>query len=525
MQTSTIINSVNEDLKNSSYKYSCKQVSWDDVSRSVTNSHLSCWGPNITDTRLVSKDSKRLYTVRSDNWNEKLGSVSAEEIALIVKNPETGSMNPVTLKDYLQNIGKYGSYAGISKDHPGLYSEELDSKVSIRFQTTFLPVKKNGDFNSVEFCPETYNYNTKSAKDPRNLLVLGTTQGTSLQQDASGFQKLFNHAVDKDGKIHRYWFEAEQTNKDVDDNQEETKEEAEKAVSRGKATSSVIGIESMGVRMNVLMSIQIPMKQQEPSISRSSYTQAMFNMPFGGTPTYTAYGGLVSYGGHSSGCSSGFDSSMQMKNNSVHLESNCYSVDSVSGGFGSSGFGSSGGYGSGGLKKSKHKKGGSSSKRLDRLRMERSVPLRGLTSVARVSRGTEQDIWSGLTVKEPERDPNQHITVTVVVYYTVEGGVPRSEDVRKAVDDLDFLYGECEWSGNLADKGASFMHSNNVSKKPSNPYVPPVQGLVQGHSTFPLSVPVPVPSYPVVVDNPVIIDGWTELRENDCILNEEEIAY
>ena len=47
-------------------EYSCKTVSWDDVSRGTVGGGLSCWGSNITDTYLKSKDGRQLYTVRSD---------------------------------------------------------------------------------------------------------------------------------------------------------------------------------------------------------------------------------------------------------------------------------------------------------------------------------------------------------------------------------------------------------------------------------------------------------------------------
>ena len=33
--------------------YSCKVVSWDDVSRGTVGGSLSCWGANITDARLA----------------------------------------------------------------------------------------------------------------------------------------------------------------------------------------------------------------------------------------------------------------------------------------------------------------------------------------------------------------------------------------------------------------------------------------------------------------------------------------
>ena len=49
-------------------QYSCKSVSWDDVSRGTVGGALSCWGGNITDTRLYAKDGASLYTCRSDNW-------------------------------------------------------------------------------------------------------------------------------------------------------------------------------------------------------------------------------------------------------------------------------------------------------------------------------------------------------------------------------------------------------------------------------------------------------------------------
>ena len=47
--------------------YSCKSVSWDDVSRFGGDGYLSSVGPNITDTRLYEQSGRQLFTVRSDN--------------------------------------------------------------------------------------------------------------------------------------------------------------------------------------------------------------------------------------------------------------------------------------------------------------------------------------------------------------------------------------------------------------------------------------------------------------------------
>ena len=122
---------------------------------------LSCWGSNITDTYLKSRSGIKLFTVRPDNWNEKLGCVSASQVALVVGNtmPRDKTLQPKTLRDVLSNLGQYGQYARLD---PGadLSEKILDEKVSIRFQTTFIPVM--GERGTLEFATESYNYNTKA---------------------------------------------------------------------------------------------------------------------------------------------------------------------------------------------------------------------------------------------------------------------------------------------------------------------------------------------------------------------------
>merc|ERR1712100_97081 len=59
-----------------------------------------------------------------------------------------------------------------------------------------------------------------------------------------------------------------------------------------------------------------------------------------------------------------------------------------------------------------------------RTKSKKKTPVFGSSSAARVSRGSRVDTWNGLTVKEPKRHSNEHITVTIVLYYTCSGGVP-----------------------------------------------------------------------------------------------------
>merc|ERR1719327_2271632 len=132
-----VMSSINTTLRQAggAYKtYSCKTVSWDDVTRGTVGGGLSAYGSNITDTRLYAKDGQQLYTVRSENFNEKLGVVSADELALITGNNEPGGgpLAPATLADVLKNFGKHGKYAGVDKA-TNMSAPKTDAKVSIRF--------------------------------------------------------------------------------------------------------------------------------------------------------------------------------------------------------------------------------------------------------------------------------------------------------------------------------------------------------------------------------------------------------
>ena len=330
------------------------------------------------DTYLKSKDGEMLFTVRSDNWNEKLGVVSADDVALVAGVGD--SVRPRTLRSVLEGLGELGSYAGLA---PGcsLSDVALDAKCSIRFQTTFIPVQRlGGGAAKLEFATEAFNYNTMDDSDPRNLVLLCTSQGMAVQQDGSGAKKLFHHAVDGDGLIHRYWLEAEESRHQVGGEQRETAEERAIAQARGKATSSVIGIGAMGQRFNVLMTIQVPLKQQHPC-------------------DYDLDGCELCDCDEAEDCEDSFGL----------CESRCHSQSY------------------------------------------------GVSSAARVSRGSEYDVWPGLSVTQPERHPAEHVTITVVMYNAVQGGVPTADDVAAAIDDLEMLYQSCQEHGMLGDDVMSFM--------------------------------------------------------------------
>lgn len=462
--------------------YSCKTVSWDDVKRGNVGGSLSCWGANITDTYLTAKDGRRLFTVRSDNWNEKLGVISTGDIALVQGNqvPSTANkeqvdsasfltklftknvrgnnnnnndnasvpkaeLKPITLKQFLKNAKQYGSYAGLTTEN--LDDDILDQKCSIRFQTTFLPVKEDAKA-TLEFATEAYNYNTRSDEDPRNLILLCTTQGIALQQDGKGKKRLYHHAVDSESKIHRYWLEAERSKHKVGGEQTETKEERDDAIARGKATASVIGIKSMGTRFNVLMTIQIPLEQKMKQQVRSLFTGAQALDISDDSDDYSEL-----YAKALSASSAIFAKSKQNKDLSIVSDT--------------------------------------------KMRQSRSKPRRvvknGTANAARVSRGKEFDVWDGLSQTEPKRNKDEHITITIVSYFTIAGGVPSEADVVAAIDDMEKLYNSCCEKGNLADNTFDFMKDELTVKdvvdiqtkiKTQPAFAPPNVG-VTNHDIFP----------------------------------------
>ena len=92
----------------------------------------------------------------------------------------------------------------------------------------------------------------------------------------------------------------------------------------------------------------------------------------------------------------------------------------------------------------------------------RNKPKTGTSNAARISKGklATENI---LANKRPnrkikfERHPDEHITVTVVLYHTVLGGVPSSKDVIAAIDEMEYLYSQCNKVGQLVDSEFNFM--------------------------------------------------------------------
>lgn len=389
-----VLRSINQTCKQTGgvYKqYSCKTVSWDDVSRHHGDTGtLLASGPNITDTYLKAKDGRRLFTLRPDNWNEKLGCVTTSDVAVVVEERNGGGdvvLTPRTLRDVLKNMSQYVSFKAnnLSDDH-------LDRKVSIRFQTTFLPLIS--DNQAIEFAPESFNYNTHSDSNPKNLLLLCTTQGMAVYQDTKGPQRLFHRRRNPDtNAIDNFWLEAEASRHVVGGAQTECASEREDATKRNKSTACVLGTKAMGTRFNVLMTVQIPLQQKQTFERNYLCSKSM---------------------GKVTCCVTTNTNSMNLTKGSKDLHTPL-------------------------------------------IPQFKSRAAKGVSNAARVSRGScSGSSVNDVTVQNPKRHPSEHITVTCVVYNTVYGGVPSTADVMAAIDDMEQLYKHTN-AASLASSEFSFM--------------------------------------------------------------------
>lgn len=419
--------------------YSCKEISWDDVSRGTVSGGISCWGSNITDTYLKSKDGTSLFTVRPDNWNERLGSVPASQVSILVGNCDDNdasaehptNLRTITLDKFLKDVYKSGaSYSGVPKA-TDLSARKLDDKVSIRFQTVFLPVSDDTR-STLEFASEAYNYNTDSDEHPRNLIILCTTQGIAVQADGKGQKRLLHHARKKaGGPVHKFWLEAERSDHAVGRAQKETENERDDALSRGKAIANSIGVQAMGTRFNVLMTIQIPLitpRRKSKALPFVMYSSANYfaqssapiEFPLAAAASVPTMATLGSPEGLSS----------------TPVSHKHY------------------------FKHGKLLNVGASERERERERNQDSPQIsnpHGVSNAARVSRGSDAGLFNALAFKKIKRKKDEHVTVTVVIYNTVAGGLPESSDVIAAIDDMEKLLKQCETSGSLSEPAFDFM--------------------------------------------------------------------
>ena len=226
-------------------------VMWEDTGRWEGSSV----GPNISDVTIeVEADPKTharylMPVIRHDNFTDKTGDVKLDKIFIPVGNEDGKSkLKTISLRDFLSDPGEFMSLPKEGTIKGGTLLAERDSHALVSAQHAFLPVPKDG---KATFWPVIFNYQSY-AENPAVLTILVTRQGTSmtivdnerdtLSDGGSWGQRLyFNHDGQKAPLI------AERM-KDV---------KAKGKTANGEDAST------LGEDANLLMIIQVPLKQKE----------------------------------------------------------------------------------------------------------------------------------------------------------------------------------------------------------------------------------------------------------------------
>ncbi len=262
-------------------------VMWEDTGRWEGSSV----GPNISDVTIeVEADSQTharylMPVIRFDNFTDKTGDVKLDKIFLPIGNEDGKKLKVISLEDLLANPGKYMSVPDKGSIKGGSLLAERDTHALVSAQHAFLPVPKDG---KATFWPVIFNYQSYE-DNPAVLTILITRQGTSMtvidnQRDtvtggASWGQRLyFNHDGEKAPLI------AERL-KDVK--------------SKGK-TANGEDAASLGEDANLLMIVQVPLKQKERP--RMAYDEGDYDDYGGDMPA--AAEGAGSGGGYAGGAKS-----------------------------------------------------------------------------------------------------------------------------------------------------------------------------------------------------------------------------
>ncbi len=238
-------------------------VMWEDTGRWEGSSV----GPNISDVTIeveASNDAHGRQTylmpvIRHDNFSDKTADVRMDRIYIPVGNQKGGKLDTITLTQLLANPSRYLSHAGKGKILKGsLLAAKRDKHVLVSAQHAFLPVPKDG---KATFWPVIFNYQSY-AENPGVLTILVTRQGASMTIIDNN-----RDTVTGGGSWgQRLYF-------NQDGQKAPLIAERMKDVQRKGTTANGEAAASLGEDANLLMLIQVPLKQKE--VARMGYGTGM----------------------------------------------------------------------------------------------------------------------------------------------------------------------------------------------------------------------------------------------------------
>jgi hypothetical protein len=229
-------------------------VLWEDTGRWLDSS----LGPNISDVtievELEVRGRKRtalMPVIRAPNFTDVTGDVPLDKLLIPVGNQVRGwkpgqPLEHITLRQFLAEPNRYLTLPQVGRIKGGTLLAKRDVRALVSAQAAFLPVPPEGP---ATFWPVIFNYQSER-KDPAVLAVLVTRQGTSATvidnvRDSAG----------EDGWGQRLLFNAGGQRAPLT-------AERLSAVREQGATSNGEAASSLGDDANLLMLVQIPLRQR-----------------------------------------------------------------------------------------------------------------------------------------------------------------------------------------------------------------------------------------------------------------------
>lgn len=154
-------------------------VTWEDTGRYKGSSV----GPNISDMTIqVAHGQGReqqvaaMPVIRHPNFSDITGDMDPSQLTLLVGNEKGRQLQRISLRDFLQNPSRFLSNPESWKAPVKSLWSERDDSVLVSAQACFLPIPKEGKAN---FNPVLFNYQSVPG-DPAVLTIVATRQGTSV---------------------------------------------------------------------------------------------------------------------------------------------------------------------------------------------------------------------------------------------------------------------------------------------------------------------------------------------------------
>jgi len=478
--------------------YSVKSVSWNDCQRSKIGGKLSCpladhmleaqipqtptlndttiTAPrvhydceccptnssrnrpvNMTNTTLEAKDGRKLYTIRPENFNEKLACVDASQVQLVHEYKSMTSLEHELGETYGRNIALNDFL-----EENNLFNFDLDSRCSIRFQTTFLPISDKEP--SIQFSGKHFNYQTIDERYPRNLILMSTSQGLALKADGVGPERIFHRKLEKKNEdcMKNYWLKAEKTDFEIGGEQKES-------------SSKIIGTKEMGERINAVVTVQIPLNQQPPldsDVDDCEFTLFVTDL-LGKTmrmkvrPSYTIKEVKTKISYFSNGwvwhvmrlyfASKELEDDRKLSSYQITPHSVVHLALRLRGGGGLEGDEANSSMMPTDRTRRPHETGEQWRQNTDCEAYVAPLVMINKSNAARISCGDPVENSSHKPVPSRGRHPTEHITITVNLYHTILNGVPKKQDIVKAIDEMEKLYEKCGNTGFLADTKFDFV--------------------------------------------------------------------